>query len=53
MQYYCMYSTIAAIALSIHLIINWRQLVDWKNAKSLLGARECSRFFVILSFFFI
>ena len=53
MQYYSLYSTIAAIALSVHLIINWQQLAGWRKDKSRLGARECSRFLLCLSIFFV
>ncbi|MBQ9336648.1 MAG: response regulator [Lentisphaeria bacterium] len=52
MQFYCLYSTIAAIALGIHMIINWQQLFCWKKAPSRLGARECSRFLLWLAAFF-
>ena len=51
--YYGLYTAIAAIALSVHLIINWQQLVDWRKDKSRLGARECSRFLICLSIFFV
>ena len=51
--YYSLYSSIAAIALSVHLIINWRQLVGWRKDKSRLGARECSRFLFCLAVFFV
>ena len=53
MLYYSLYSAIAAIALCVHLIINWRQLADWRKDKSRLGARECSRFLICLSVFFV
>ncbi len=53
MQYYCLYSCIVAIALGIHLIINWQQLFGWKKTKSRIGARECSRYLMILSVFFV
>ena len=50
---YCLYSAIAAIALVVHLIINWQQLAGWRKDKSRLGARECSRFLLCLSVFFV
>ena len=53
MLYYSLYTAIAAIALVVHLIINWRQMVGWRKDKSRLGARECSRFLICLSFFFV
>ena len=51
--YYSLYTAIAAIALGVHLIINWRQLVSWRKDKSRLGARECSRFLVCMAVFFV
>ena len=51
MLYYSLYSAIAAIALCVHLIINWRQLAGWRKDKPRLGARECSRFLICLSVF--
>ena len=53
MQYYSLYSAIAAIALCVHLIINWQQLAGWRKDTSRLGARECSRFLLCLSVFFV
>ena len=53
MPYYSLYSAIAAIALGVHLIINWRQMVGWRKDKSRLGARECSRFLLCMSVFFV
>ena len=53
MLYYSLYTAIAAIALCVHLIINWRQLAGWRKEKSRLGARECSRFLMCLSVFFV
>ena len=46
------YSVVAGIALVVHLIINWRQLADWRNAESRAGALEFRRFLVSLTFFF-
>ena len=51
--YYSQYTAIAAIALGVHLVINWRQMVGWRKDKSRLGARECSRFLICLSVFFV
>ena len=53
MLYYSLYSAIAAIALVVHLIINWRQLVGWRKDRSRLGARECSRFLSCMAVFFV
>ena len=53
MQYYSLYSAVAAIALCVHLIVNWQQMADWRKDKSRLGARECSRFLLCLSVFFM
>ena len=40
------YSIIAGTALGIHLIINWKQLFYWRNAKSYAGELEFRRFLV-------
>ncbi|MBE6371214.1 MAG: response regulator [Lentisphaerae bacterium] len=53
MQYYSLYSTIAAVALVINLIINWDHLAGWRNPVPLPGAKECSRFLICLTFFFV
>ena len=53
MQYYSLYSTIAAVALIINLIINWDHLAGWRNPVPLPGAKECSRFLICLTFFFV
>ena len=53
MLYYSLYSVIAAIALCVHLIINWQQLAGWRKDKARLGARECSRFLICMSVFFV
>ena len=53
MEYFFLYSTIAAVALFINLIINWQQLAGWRNGSLRQGARECSRFLICLSFFFL
>ena len=53
MLYYSLYSAIAAIALVVHLIINWRQMVGWRKDRSRLGARECSRFLSCMAVFFV
>lgn len=47
------YSIIAGTALGIHLIINWKQLFYWRNAKSYAGALEFRRFLVYLTAFFV
>ena len=47
------YSSVAGIALVVHLIINWRQLVDWRNVKSRHGALEFRQFLVCLLCFFV
>ena len=46
------YSSIAGIALIVHLIINWRQLVNWRNAKLRTAGFEFRVFIVSLLFFF-
>ena len=51
--YYSLYSAITSIALGVHLIINWRQLVGWRKDKSRLGARECSNFLICMAVFFV
>jgi len=53
MQYYRLYSSIAAIALGIHLIVNWQQLTARKNLESRPGARECSAFLLCQALFFV
>ncbi len=50
---YYFYTSIAGIALVVHLTINWRQLVDWRNAKSRPGALEFRYFLVSLVLFFV
>ncbi|MBP5639587.1 MAG: response regulator [Victivallales bacterium] len=50
---YLFYTSVAAIALIVHLIINWKQLFDWRNVKSRAGALEFRHFLVCLSFFFL
>ena len=50
---YNFYSSIAGIALVVHLIINWRQLVNWRNVNSRVGADEFRHFLVCLLFFFV
>ena len=51
MQNY-IYSSIAGVALVVHLIINWRQLFGGSNFKSRAGAPEFRMFLVSLTFFF-
>ena len=50
---YNFYSSIAGIALVVHLIINWRQLVNWRSVNSRAGANEFRHFLVCLLFFFV
>ena len=50
---YYFYSSIAGIALVVHLIINWRQLVNRQSASSRAGAIEFRHFLVCLLFFFV
>ena len=50
---YYFYSSIAGIALVVHLIINWRQLVNWRSVNSRAGANEYRHFLVCLLFCFI
>ncbi len=47
------YSCVAGIALVVHLIINWKQLFDWRNLDSHTGGYEFRLFLVCLSFFFV
>lgn len=47
------YSIVAGIALLVHLIINWRQLFDWRNVESRPGALEFRIYLVCLTFFFV
>lgn len=47
------YSCVAGIALVVHLIIHWRQLVDWRGVKSRQGALEFRQFLVCLLCFFV
>ena len=46
------YSSVAGIALVVHLIIHWRQLVDWRGVKSRQAALEFRHFLVSLLCFF-
>ena len=50
---YYFYTSIAGIALAVHLIINWRQLVDWRELKSRPGALEFRHFLFSQVFFFV
>ena len=50
---YFFYSCVASIALIVHLILNWRQLVDWRNAKSRPGHIEFRLFVLSLVVFFV
>ena len=51
--YYYFYSLVSGIALGVHLIINWYQLVDWRTAKTRVDALEFRRFIVCLSIYFV
>ena len=46
------YSSVAAIALIVHVIINWRELADWRHVGTRAGGREFRRFVVCLLVFF-
>ena len=47
------YSSVAGIVLIVHLIINWRQLVDWRNVKAHAGSLEFRHYLVFQSVFFV
>ena len=47
------YSVVAAIALLAHLVIDWKQLFDWRNAKKRAGGLEFRQFLVCLTVFFV
>ena len=47
------YSIVAAIALGVHVIINWRELFDWKSISSRRGALEFRHFVVCMLVFFL
>ena len=51
--YYYFYSIVSGIALCVHLIINWHQLVNRPSDKAHVGALEFRRFLVCLSVFFV
>ena len=51
--YYYFYSIVSGIALYVHLIINWHQLVNRPSDKAHVGALEFRRFLVCLSVFFV
>ena len=46
------YSSVAAIALVVHVIINWRELTDWRHVASRPGAWEFRHFILCLLVFF-
>ena len=46
------YSSVAAIALIIHVIINWRELFNWPTVESRAGAREFRHLITSLLVFF-
>ena len=47
------YSVISAVALGVHLIINWKHLFGWRRDKSRGGEREFSVFLAAISAFFL
>jgi len=47
------YSIVSGIALCVHLIINWHQLVGWRNARERVGAIEFRHFITCLSIYFV
>ncbi len=47
------YSIVSGIALCVHLIINWHQLVNRPSDKAHVGAREFRLFLIYLSVFFV
>ena len=51
--YYFFYSVVSGIALCVHLIINWHQLVNRPSDKAHVGALEFRRFIVCLSVYFV
>ncbi len=51
--YYYFYSIVSGIALCVHLIINWHQLVNRPSDKAHVGALEFRHFLVYLSVFFV
>ena len=54
MQYYFyFYSIVSGIALCVHLIINWRQLIGRHNPKSRAWVPEFRPFLICLSLFFV
>ncbi|MBP5786412.1 MAG: response regulator [Kiritimatiellae bacterium] len=47
------YMIVAAIALVIYLIINWRELTNWQRNENRAGAREFQHFILALLVFFL
>jgi signal transduction histidine kinase len=47
-----LYSVIAGISLAIHLIVNWKQLFDWRDVGSRPGSLEIRHFLACLTVFF-
>ena len=47
------YSVVAGIALLVHLIIDWKQLFTWRNARARPGGLEFRQFLVCLTVFFV
>ena len=52
-NYFYFYAAFAGLALLVHLIVNWRQLVDWRNLEVHCGALEYRIFLVCLMLFFV
>ena len=51
--YFYIYAITSGIALAVHLIINWRQLVGWRNAKLRAWELEFRRYLICLSLYFV
>ena len=51
--YFYIYAITSGIALVVHLIINWRQLVGWRKAKERAWELEFRRFLICMTFFFV
>ncbi len=51
--YYYFYSIVSGIALCVHLIINWHQLVNRPNARAHIGALDFRRFVACLTIYFV
>ena len=53
MFYFYYYSIVSGVALIVHLIVNWRQLLEKVNSSSRAWAVEFKRFLICLSIFFV